>query len=446
MIAVGVLGALTAVLTATVPAGARSRPPVNVKLVGSLTIAWQGDQARGCAAEGLCGVSGSIQMIPTGDSSSSPGPPPIDFNDENSAVRVTESSPSGATEATCADLVPVDFDLGFRHQGAGDLVAVVEQENSLQLPSAGRCAGPTVADLSALELPARRLGSHGYDLSGQTTFGAGPFTVTAISTVRAVFTRGTSGIGGIGGISTATAVGHSTPPSRLRTVLEEHAEIDYRIEGLAGALTTTFAGLPPPLCDPLGACGTTGELTESFTTSGVLTFFGSRLVKHRAGSRAALAALRSGRLEVYDSFDGIPIEETVTETLAAPNGTACFDRVTEGPLSAVPNGAGRHAVELKLAGGAGPQYFGPGGIDALRTRCPGPSAADVLGTSPLATATLPVSALGAHRLALTFQSGGSFTGSAYTGQRGGSIVLTLVFEHASGGTIRFPRAPILPPP
>jgi hypothetical protein len=38
----------------------------------------------------------------------------------------------------------------------------------------------------------------------------------------------------------------------------------------------------------------------------------------------------------------------------------------------------------------------------------------------------------------TLRSGGSFTGSAYTGQRSGSVVLALVFEHSSGGTNRVP--------
>jgi hypothetical protein len=420
-IAVGALGALAPVL-ASVPAAARPTPQVTVELAGSLTIAWQGDQARGCAAEGLCGVTGSLQMVPTGASSQSPGPPPIEVVDQNSAARVT--SVSGATEVTCADLVPVDFEFAIKHTGG--LHAVVEPDSSQQLPSAGRCAGPTAADLSALTLPARKLGSHGYNLSGQTTFGAGPFTVTAISTVRALFTRGASGIGALSGLG------------GIGSVSTENAEVEYRIESIDGSLGTTFAGLPAPLCDPLGACGTTGELSENFSTSGTLAFFGSRFVKRRVGAQAALEDLRAGRLQVNDSFDGIPIEETASETLAGPDGATCSDTAAEGPLTGQSSQTRHHAVELKLFGGEEPFSFGPGGVDALRTRCPGPSAADVLGTSPLAAGALPLSALGAHSMTATLRSGGSFTGSAYTGQRSGSVVLALVFEHSSGGTNRVP--------
>jgi hypothetical protein len=98
-------------------------------------------------------------------------------------------------------------------------------------------------------------------------------------------------------------------------------------------------------------------------------------------------------------------------------------------------------IELKLTGGEQPYLFGAGGVDAFRTRCSGPAAADVLGTSPLATAPLPESALGAHPLIITLASSGSFMASAYTGKRAGSLVLSLVFEHAKGGTNRVPIFP-----
>jgi hypothetical protein len=443
-------GALLA-LAALVPAlAAKSRPapPVTVELVGSLTIAWQGDQTRGCAAEGLCGVSGSLQMLPGGTMSSSPGPPPLELSDQASVARVIERSASGATESTCADLVPVD--VVFHVADAGGLRAVVDPGGSGQLPSAGRCAGPTAGDLSALTLPARKLGSHGYDFSGQTSFGAGPFTVTVASTVRALFSRGLTGLGGIGVLSTSTTstgVVIGTPVPKLPTRLQEHAELDYRVKGLTGALTTTFAGLAPPLCDALGACRTTGTVHETFTAGGVVSFIGMRMVKHRVGTRAALADLRAGRLGVYDSFQGLPIEETATETLTGPDGATCSDRRLEGPFRPAPSPTRGHVIELKLTGGQQPFFFGGGGLDAFRTRCPGPSAADVLGTSPLAAATLPVSALGAHALTITLGGGGSFTASAYAGKRAGSLVLSLVLEHARGGTSRvpvFPRPGVLP--
>ncbi|MDQ6803926.1 MAG: hypothetical protein M3065_02920 [Actinomycetota bacterium] len=444
------IGALAALVPALAPA-ARPTPSVTVQLVGSLTIAWQGDQARGCAAEGLCGVSGSLQMLPGSPSSSSPGSPPIEIVDSGAAARVTELSATGATEATCADVVPVDFELVVKHASSGGLRALVSQASSPQLPSAGRCAGPTAADLSSLALPARKMGSHGYDLSGRTSFGAGPFTVTAISTMRALFSRGTGGFGGLGGLGglgsvSTTSVGRSLPAPKTHTELQEQAQVEYRIAGISGALTTTFAGLAPPLCDPVGACGTTGSLSESFTAGGRLTFFGSRIVKRQVGSGAALADLSAGRLRVDDSFGGIPMEATASETVAGPGGATCSDRHTEGPFAGQSRSRGRQAIELQLAPGGQPSLFATGGLDALRTRCPGPSSADVLGSSPLATATLPVSALGAGPLTVPFRGKPAFTGTAYAGQRGGSVVLLLVLVHSSGGTSRvpvfpFPRVP-----
>ena len=440
---VGALTALVAMLTASAPAPARTTPLVNVELVGSLTIAWQGDEARGCAAEGLCGVSGSIQMLPSGEDSGGPGAPPIELVDPNSVARVTEASASGAADTTCADLVPTDFILGVKRTNAGVLRAVLEAGDSNQLPSAGRCAGPTATDLSALALPARRLGRHGDDLSGQTTFGAGPFTVTAISTVRALF--GTGSLGGIGSSTGTVSTGSSSPAPGF-TTLEEHAEVDYRIEGLRGALSTTFAGLAAPLCEPLGACGTTGSLDQSFSTGGVLSFGGSRTVKRREGSRTALEDLRAGRLDLSSSFGASPIEETVTETLAEQDGATCSDRQTQPQLSSASNSVGRHAFALVL----GPNEQAEGGAgtsDPLRTRCPGPSEADVLGSSPLAQATIPASALGDRRLTIAFLGGGSFTGGDYGGARAGSVILSLRLEHASGGTTRERFGPpVLPVP
>jgi hypothetical protein len=425
----------------------RSTRSTSVELVGSLTIAWQGDQARGCAAAGLCGVSGSLQMLPSGGSSGAPGPPPLELSDPSSVARVVEQSPSGITGATCADLVPVDFVFGVGRSSAGGLRAVVDEDNSVQLPSAGRCAGPTAKDLSALELPARRLGSHGYDLSGRATFGAGPFAVTAISSVRALFSRGSGGTnnGASGTLSTVTVGSSSSPPPagvRTRVELQEHAELVYRIAGVDGGLTTTFAGLAAPFCDPLGACGTSGELAETFSANGTLGFFGSRIVKRRVGSRAALADLRAGRLELERGLAGLPIGETVTETLRRPDGTECADSSTEDTVLGSSLAGERHSERLALdpSGGGGLD-----GSDSLRTRCPGPSGADILGSSSLAAATLPDRALGTRRLAITFRSAGSFSSSAYAGERGGSVVLSLVRAQASGGTSREPIIVTAPP-
>jgi hypothetical protein len=339
--------------------------------------------------------------------------------------------------------VPVDFNVTVT--GASAVIA----PDSIQLPSSGRCAGPTSTDLETLALPERRLGSHGYDLSGQTTFGAGPFTVTATSTLEALLNPPASA-GGLGLLSLSSTAPVSTisvaprpvHPSTHHTLIESSTLV-YRVEGYSGALTTSFAGLAPPSCAPLGACGTTGNLTETFTSTGTLVFSGSRLVKHRVSAAAALRDLRAGRLGVFSSFGGTPINELVSETLTGPGTSTCDDQAESG-VSGNQTSARGHEIGFAL----GVNFFAeePGTGDPLRTRCPGPSDADVSGSGPLASARLATSALGAHTVTITFHSAGSFSSGAYGGQRGGSLALTLVLVRASGGTRRVTTSRGIPLP
>ena len=112
----------------------------NVSLTGSLTITWRGDPARGCAATSQCGVSGALEVVPSGESGSSSGIP-IELQDGSAAARVTERAADGTVTSTCADLVPVDLSFALRHV-RGRLRAV--STGFFEPPSAGRCAGPTV--------------------------------------------------------------------------------------------------------------------------------------------------------------------------------------------------------------------------------------------------------------------------------------------------------------
>jgi hypothetical protein len=371
-------------------------------------------------------------MLATGESSGSG--PQLELIDPGAVARVTELA-AGGTATTCADLVPVDFEFSVRPSSAGAASAVISGPGSFQLPSSGRCAGPTSADLGALELPARKLGGHGYDLSGQTTFGAGPFTVTATSTVRALFNpRGNSiGISSVSG-SIPTGIGPRPRLPATHRAFQENAQLVYRVQGFSGALMTSFAGLPAPLCDPLGACGSSGELSQSFSATGLVHFFGSRLVRRRVGSSAALRDLRGGHLALFDTFGQTPIDGVMSETLTRGDGTICSDRV-QGSVSgeSVPARRGRLRFVLGNTGYAG---ILPGGADPLRTRCPGPLGSDVSATGPLASAQIPAGILGAHDLTITFDGGGTFSGGAYGGERGGSVALSLVLVHASGGTSR----------
>lgn len=421
-------------------AAAASQGVYDETTTGTLTIAWTGEPSLGCAAAGACGVSGALEMLPGGEEAGT-GPVPLELADFNAAARVTMQSPDGST-TICDDLVPVDVTLSARHVGA-QLRAIVNPEQTTQLPSAGHCAGPTAADLSRFSLPARRVGRHSYDLSGTSTLTAGAYAVTISSTVRVLVseatgssTSGSSGSALNGGGFLTGSSGATTV--RVRHGLQEYGRVTYRITSVSGALTTDFTAMGSPLCLPLGSCGLSGELTQTFRSAGTFAFSGARLVAHRVASATALADLGAGRLALADTFDETSFQPTESATVSGPGGYACADQLAELPFSGVSRAAGRGAVTLELS------YFDPrvdlggAGADGLRTRCPGPSGADIVdgGNSPMATATVTAAQLGAPSLTVTFRPPDGFAGADYSGRRSGAIVMTLTRVRAAGGTRR----------
>ena len=432
--ACAVLGSLAlSVPGSAVSAPARHKPrQVNVALTGSLTITWTGSPASGCAAAGVCGVTGSVEMhLGNSSESSSGGAAPLEVTDPNAVARVQTTAPDG-TVITCADLVPVDFSLAVRRIG-GAPHTTLDTRTSLALPSGGRCAGPTAADLSGLSLPARRFGAHGYDMSGHSTSTGGPFQVTVFSSVHAHITFGSQG--GQPPLGAGSFLGGSTQPPKRHSVLEESATVVYRMAGLGGELTTGFAGLASPLCDPLGACGASGRLVQSFATRGTVSFSGTRIVSRPAGPAAALADLRRGRLRLFDTFPASSIRVTTDETISESHGVACSDTSTV-RLGATSDRA--HGTTDELALSPNPGEFPGGALDPFRTRCAGPSALDILGPrgAPMAAATVSAGELGDPRLSIVFHTATSFAGAAYTGERSGSLVLSLTLVRRRGVTRR----------
>jgi hypothetical protein len=449
-----------ALLTYSAPGSAafaagRPRPrQVNVALTGSLAITWTGSDTAGCAAAGVCGVSGSLEMhLGNSSASSSGGPVPLEVSDSGAVARVQTTAPNGAI-TTCADLVPVDFNLAVRGS-AGARHSTIDAPSSIALPSSGRCAGPTASDLSGLSLPARPFGAHGFDMSGQSSFTGGPFQVAVFSTVHAHITYGSEGappgFGSGSFFGGASGSSGTTGTAKPRPELEESATVVYRMTGLGGALATGFAGLAPPLCDALGACGTSGRLVQSFATHGMVSFSGTRVVSARVAPAAALADLRRGRLRLFDTFAGFPVARirvTTRETLSEGDGETCNDTSTMplGSTSSQP-----HGTTDKLLLSATPGEFPGGQLDPFRTRCPGPSALDILGPhdGAMAAGTVTAGQLGDRRLSIVFHSGGGFTGDAYRGRRSGSVVLSLTLVRRRGVTRRvklFPGEPPFPLP
>jgi hypothetical protein len=223
-------------------------------------------------------------------------------------------------------------------------------------------------------------------------------------------------------------------PPKTRQALAEQADVTYRITRAQGSLMALFSGLGPPFCAPLDACGTTGAVSLTLSPpSQTVEFSGSRLVKRRVGSRHALADLRDGRLSLNANPVGLSLAGALTGTSVGASATPCRDETSD-PAIGLNGVATRGAVRLILDQSESQAFFS--GQDELRTRCPGPGSSEILGNRPLATGTVTVHDLGARRLTVVLSATGQFHGTAYAGLRSGSIVLTLVRSHVSGGTRR----------
>jgi hypothetical protein len=407
----------TAAPAAAATASATSRQ-LSYSPHGSIDYIWTGVPSRGCAQAGLCGVTGSLQVIP--EPASTSGSPSIEVTDGSSVVRVEYS---GSPARTCVDPMPYDvnFRLTGRHAGAPQAYADL---------SAGQCAGPVAGDLAAVRLPVRREANGDYDLSGSQSFGAGPFEVRVISKLRAVVSR-----------ETVVSGGHSfsgPPPGKYpkpHRVLLEHARVYYRVADVTGALVDSFAGSPDPLCEPLAACGTTGSVRLAMTRiPQKLVFSGGRIVKRRASKARALADLRAGRLGFYDNAYALHPTVRLSGSLAGPGPQECTSTILSRSLASMASRPTHTTDEL---------YLGASGVDGvssnqdpLRTRCAGPGADTIIAEGALASGRVPASAFGAPRIELVFRNPGRFAGLAYAGTRSGSIVITLRRTKAIGGTLR----------
>src|SRR5947208_5951319 len=158
---------------------------------GQIVLTWHGDPARGCAAAGVCDLSGSIVSKPDlvdiygafrPDGRFYPGEATL-FSTAPAVVRTRRSNPTGAS-STCLDLVdaggvalsPTEqpggrytFDLSTAHSFTGGLTT-------------GRCAGPkakqleTVFPSGVLQAALKGHRSRLLDLTGRRSFTAGPFS------------------------------------------------------------------------------------------------------------------------------------------------------------------------------------------------------------------------------------------------------------------------------
>lgn len=413
--------AAVAILLTAAPASAAKPHYYSFTATGRLTFIWRGDPARGCAAAGVCGVTGSLQVYPSGGSSGGDAPPFVEIGGGSAVARVDSTASNGSVLA-CADLVPVDisFDLGtgpFAPLDVGD---------SESFPSSGRCAGPTARDLVSLKLPQRRLGNRSYDLHGAVTLGAGPFTVKVVSTIEAIYApQNYVGPGGVPPFPRGPA------PPKPKNVLVEQATYDYTLVPATGAVMVTFAGLPEPACDPLAACGAAGTLDDTLNLRRQsVSIEGERFVERPVGRSRALADLRAGRLAVSLNVFVLTLGGSLNARIEQEGSLPCEDRAAQPGIPVLVD-PGRSAFGIAVTGG----YYDEGTPeDLLRTRCPGPDTADILGLRSLGSGSIPYAALGSRNLMVQLIKPHSFVSDDYSGGWDGSLLLRLKLKRETGGT------------
>ena len=401
---------------------------------GSITYTWQGDPARGCATEGLCGVQGSLTVPSQGNAVSGTGGSPgrvivVGTDTSESTVRVADGPGGG----DCVDVLgaPGEGALLIAREAGGRMVAHIEEPLS-----SGRCAGPRPQDLARLALPVRTSGGGHptFDLHTTRSFAAGPFTGKLVSTlvVRSFPNRG--------GSQSVSSGPSPVAPRPTHKVFLEHVTLRYRIASLrSSSLEATFAGEPDPFCTAFDSCGATGTLALAFRRfQQTLVVDGFRRVGKRVDGRRALADFKRGRLHLVGGTGRRlrpDISVRVAETFVGPDGSPCQD------TSAI-----RRAP---LFFSAGPARRGPGlsvvlndpmDLGMLRTHCPGPTDTDVLGTNPvLAARSIGVAHLLDRRSVISLSRPGSFAGTGYVGTRAGALGFSLTLERVQAGTTEVNR-------
>lgn len=434
-IRLGAMAAAGALLLAAAPAGARQ-----VEVAGSLapkgvvTIAWHGDPARGCAAAGLCGYSGSVTMLANDgyydftlagrrllDSYAF-----IESYDRQPIVRVKRTE-AGAEGGACVDtLSGTAIDLNTARAGRNRLRLSLDEEGI----SPGRCAGPELAGLLT-KLPHRTRAlsrivagrARVADFSGDVAFSQGRFAGTIHSTLRVGFRKGDAG------------TFESRPPRapggrRLIRVADVHAV--YRVASLTGGISTSFGGLTDPPCADLDACGLSGSSSWAVSSAhGSFAFEAvARARRGDRGLRGALAAVRRGPASVYGEADlSRNLGTTTADLRRADGGAGCHDTASASSpgVAAYNEPATRLTFEF-----AGEDAF-PSRTDLVRTGCPGPREDDVLGLGAPAAGSVSMKVFGRKTMKARMRGSGRYERKAYAGTQSTDLTLglRLVSIHAS---------------
>jgi hypothetical protein len=198
----------------------------------------------------------------------------------------------------------------------------------------------------------------------------------------------------------------------------------YRVTALVGKLGASFHGLEEPLCGAVDACGLSG--VESWA---ILSRGGTVAIDAGAFARRSDHGLRGLRAAVRRRGAGgfVDVEADLRHEVGATSahveregGTGCHDSKSALPPLLYTPGS-RTGALIRLGE---PDLFGAQ-PDLLRTGCPGPTQAGVVGRRAMAAGRLPLSAVGKRQIVLRLRGGGNFDDGSYAGAWSGGFTLRL---------------------
>jgi hypothetical protein len=394
------------------PAAAATSVSAPLSFNGTVAASWHGDPARGCAEAGLCGYRGAVTV-------GSPTDGQFQIEGRHGHPRFVLAYANLGTSAVvrvaheqdaCVDVAPVqELDaFGVVRNGR------VRFELSTYGLSAARCAGPDASEFverlphRTVSLARLRRGALTLDFSGRVPYGSGRFSGTIRSTLR-------MRIGRLvvhhfrGGFPSG-----ARPPVHPFRVVRIHAA--YRVAGFQGSVRSSFRGASKPFCVTVDSCGSTGTSGWAiFSVAGGTLHFEAeaRARPSDRGVRGALAAIERADGFV-DGYTFASLRHAVGESTAdvrLADGSRCHDASRAASPGIFAESSGRR-IEFAL-GGDGDLSA----LDLLRVGCPGPLGSDIFAERPLASGSVPPSALLRRRLAVSLTSHGKFHGFGYSGTR-----------------------------
>lgn len=403
-----------------------------LRVQGSVEVEFRGTTRAGCEALAVCDVSGSVSYTPgrrgelflttlrRADGSLRRDAQAFSFGFGPAAPQAIGSTRRG--EQQCVDARSLD--------GGSYDVRVSGDDLRVSLAPAAqsgffggdllrtRCAGPKSADVLA-GLGAKRIslaslaGGRTVDFRADEPFSAGGFAGTVRSSVQLVLAPARRRV-------SRPPVRRPSRPRRARTTRQ--VQVPLRLVRVAGDATIDLAG-DPVTCRRLDACGVTGAITATPRPTARRVFFSLGV---RSRSRpAALAAVGLGTASsARVAFGGGGASlgadagrvRTALDRAGLPICRARADVLSGGFLELQVVRATRRLRVSLTGSGLG------------HSRCQGPLASD-LGTgdrsSPLASGSVPLSALRSRRLTVALTETSALVGPGYLGRTRSTLSVVL---------------------